>query len=352
MGETVTIDCPEVRPGQNHVKAARFPSQPFLHPHLNTGRLPPPASVLEPGLLVIIGPTASGKSALALRLATHLGLPILSADSRQVYRGMDIGTAKATAGERRRVRHHLLDLRNPDRPITVREFQQHARRCIAYYHRRGICPVLVGGSGLYVAAVTQGLTPPALPPQPELRQQLEALGSRHCYDLLRCADPEAAARIHSNDKVRLQRALEVIYGTGQPGFRQRRRHPPPYPVLELGLNPGDLEQRIARRTASMYASGLLAETRGLLERYGPDLPLLDTLGYGEARHVLTGQLQQSEAIATTNRRTRQYAKRQRTWFRGQHRAHWLSAEEAGAWAAWPEAVKTAITMVVGKRVNL
>ena len=306
----------------------------------------------EPGLLVIIGPTASGKSALALQLAAHLGLPILSADSRQLYRGMDIGTAKATAEERCQVRHHLLDLRDPDQPITVRDFQQRAQRCIAYYHRRGISPVLVGGSGLYVAAITQGFTPPALPPQPALRQQLEVLGSRHCHGLLRSADPEAAARIHSNDKVRLQRALEVIYGTGQPSFRQRRRCPPPYPVLELGLDPGDLEERIARRTASMYDNGLLVETRRLLERYGPDLPLLNTLGYREAQQVLKRQLHQREAVAATNRRTRQYAKRQRTWFRGQHVARWLTAEEARQWTTLPEAVKTAITKVVGKRVNL
>ena len=304
---------------------------------------------VSPGLIVIIGPTASGKSALALRLATRLGLPILSADSRQVYRGMDVGTAKPTSQERRQVRHHLLDLRDPDQPFTVRDFQQRARRCIRYYHHRGITPLLVGGSGLYVAAVTQGLTPPALAPQPALRRQLDALGPQYCYNLLCCADPVAAARIHSNDMVRLQRALEVVYGTGRPGSRQRSRCPPPYPVLELGLDADDLRERIRCRTTSMYDNGLLAETRWLLDRYGPNLPLLDTLGYGEARQLLNGRMHYSQAMATTNRRTNQYAKRQRTWFRGQHGAYWLTAAEAGQWSTLPEAVKTAITMVAGKQ---
>lgn len=285
----------------------------------------------QPGLIVILGPTASGKSALALDMARHLRLPILNGDSRQVYRGMDVGTAKATPAQQRLVSHHLLDLRDPDQPMTVQEFQGLAQECILGFHRRGITPLLVGGSGLYLAAVTQGLRPPALPPQPALRRQLTALGQPHCHGLLRCADPVAAHRIHPNDRVRTQRALEVIYGTGCAHSLQQSRRPPAYPVLEIGLAPEDLHQRICRRTAAMVAGGLLEETQRLMERFGVKLPLLQTIGYREACQLLMGRMDHQQAAATINCRTRRYAKRQLTWFRGQHQPHWLTGSQAQGW---------------------
>ncbi|KKZ15090.1 MAG: tRNA delta(2)-isopentenylpyrophosphate transferase, partial [Candidatus Synechococcus spongiarum 142] len=242
----------------------------------------------QPGLIVILGPTASGKSALALDLACHLNLPILNGDSRQVYRGMDVGTAKATPAQQRLAPHCLLDLRDPDQPMTVQEFQVLAQQCILGFHRRGITPLLVGGSGLYVAAISQGLRPPALPPQPALRRQLTALGQPHCHGLLRCADPVAAHRIHPNDAVRTQRALEVIYGTGCAHSLQQSRCPPTYPILEIGLAPEDLHHRIHQRTAAMVAGGLLEETQQLMERFGVELPLLQTMGYREACQLLMG----------------------------------------------------------------
>lgn len=281
----------------------------------------------QPLVIVLLGPTASGKTALGIELARALDLAVLSVDSRQLYQEMDIGTAKPTAAQRAAVRHELLDLRRPDQPINLQEFRAEAERAIAAEHaRRGIA-LLAGGSGLYLKAITQGMTPPAVPPQPQLRAQLEALGQPLCHQLLRSADPQAGARIMANDAVRTQRALEVLYATGQPLSAQQGAAPPPWRVLELGLNPPDLKRRISLRSLGLYAEGLVEETRGLVERYGADCPLLDTIGYGEAKAVLRGELRETEAIALTTKRTQQFAKRQRTWFRRQHQPLWLDGDD-------------------------
>ena len=281
-----------------------------------------------PLVVVLLGPTASGKTALALELAERLALEVLNVDSRQLYAEMDIGTAKPTAEQRQRVPHHLLDLRRPDHPLTLQEFQAIATPMVeTSLAQRGIA-FLVGGSGLYLKALTGGLRPPAVPPQPELRTQLNALGQPVCHQLLRQADPAAAARIAPADAVRTQRALEVLYASGQPISSQQGSSPPPWRVLELGLDPADLRQRISRRTQQLYADGLVEETARLRERYGPELPLLQTIGYGEAALLLDGSLSREEAIARTCQRTRQFAKRQRTWFRRQHQPCWLSDADA------------------------
>jgi tRNA dimethylallyltransferase len=280
-----------------------------------------------PLVIALMGPTASGKTDLAIALAERLDLAVLSVDSRQLYRHMDVGTAKPTPAQRRRVRHELLDLRDPDQPITLQEFTALAREAIAAEHRRRGIAFLVGGSGLYLQALLAGLEPPAVPPQPALRAQFEALGQERCHGLLRMADPGAAARIAPADAVRTQRALEVLYASGRPASQQRGRTAPPWAVLELGLAPADLAARIRRRTRALYAEGLVAETAALLERFGPSCPLLETIGYGEAGRLLRGELAEEEAIALTERRTRQFAKRQRTWFRRQHQALWLEDGE-------------------------
>jgi tRNA dimethylallyltransferase len=287
-------------------------------------QLPSPANNADqPLVIVLLGPTASGKTALGIELAQALDLAVLSVDSRQLYSEMDIGTAKPTPAQRAAVRHELLDLRRPDQPINLQEFRAEAERAIAAEHARRGVALLVGGSGLYLKAITQGMTPPAVPPQPQLRAQLEALGQPLCHQLLAIADPVAGARIMANDAVRTQRALEVLYATGVPLSAQQGATPPPWRVLELGLNPPDLKSRIAQRSHQLFADGLVEETRGLVERYGADCPLLDTIGYGEARAVLRGELAEAEAIALTTRRTQQFAKRQRTWFRRQHQPLWL-----------------------------
>ena len=287
----------------------------------------------RPLVIALMGPTASGKTALAIELAEALDLAVLSVDSRQLYRGMDIGTAKPTAEQRRRVRHELLDLRFPDQPITLQEFTALATEAIASEHRRRGVALLAGGTGLYLKALLAGLQPPAVPPQQGLRDQFSALGQPQCHRMLRLADPEAGERILPGDAVRTQRALEVLYATGRTLSSQQRRSPPPWRVLEFGLDPPDLTRRIHSRTSALYAQGLLAETQRLIERYGSNCPLLETIGYGEARRVLAGELEEPEAVAITERRTRQYAKRQRTWFRRQHQPHWLGGPADGADAA-------------------
>ena len=282
----------------------------------------------RPGLVIaLMGPTASGKTALALELAEMLDLAVISVDARQFYVGMDIGTAKPTAEQRRRVRHVLLDLRPPDQPMTLQEFLPLARAAVAAeLQRRGLA-LVVGGSGLYLQGLLQGLTPPAVPPQTHLRAQFQALGQPLCHALLGACDPVAAARIAPADTSRTQRALEVCYATGQPLSAQQGRIPPPWPVLELGLDPADLPERIRQRTLAMYAEGLVGETAALIARHGETCPLLDTIGYDEARGLLRGQWPEARAIARTEQRTRQYAKRQRTWFRRQHQPIWLQGDD-------------------------
>ncbi|MCB4429088.1 tRNA (adenosine(37)-N6)-dimethylallyltransferase MiaA [Synechococcus sp. MU1643] len=277
----------------------------------------------HPLVITLLGPTASGKTALALDIAERLNLPVINVDSRQLYREMDIGTAKPTAEQQARVPHHLLDLRTPDQPITLQEFQAIATPCINNALEQQGLALLAGGSGLYLKALTGGLKPPAVAPQPQLRQQLTALGQSICHPLLEAADPQAAAKIAPADAVRTQRALEVLYASGQPMSRQATATPPPWRVLELGLNPANLRQRIQQRTEQLYRDGLVNETRRLSERYGADLPLLQTIGYGEALEVITGSLSTADAVRITSQRTRKFAKRQRTWFRRQHNPHWL-----------------------------
>jgi len=281
----------------------------------------------QPLVIVLLGPTASGKTALSLEIAERLGLPIHNVDSRQLYRGMTIGTAKPTAKQQARVTHHLLDLRPPDQPITLQEFQKEAEVSIQQQLNRQGMAFLVGGSGLYLKALTAGLKPPAVPPQPALRAQLSSLGQTICHPLLSAADPKAAQRIAPADAVRTQRALEVVYATGQPMSQQASVDPPPWRVLELGLDPSNLQQRIQQRTQQLYSDGLAQETQDLANRYGDDLPLLQTIGYGEALQLLRTSLSQDEAIAITSQRTRQLAKRQRTWFRRQHKPTWLSSQD-------------------------
>lgn len=285
----------------------------------------------QPLLIVLLGPTASGKTDLAIGLAQALDLAVLNVDSRQLYRDMDVGTAKPTAAQQSLVRHELLDLRTPDQPLNLQEFRAVAAPLIeaelARPRQAGPLALLAGGSGLYLQALTQGLEPPAVPPQPQLRQQFSWLGQPFCHQLLHQCDPTAAGRIAAADAVRTQRALEVFYATGRSFSSQQRATPPPWRLLELGLDPADLPTRISRRTQQLYSAGLLEETALLIARYGADLPLLTTIGYAEAQRVLSGELSEAAAIDLTSQRTRQFAKRQRTWFRRRHRPQWLQAAD-------------------------
>jgi tRNA dimethylallyltransferase len=282
-----------------------------------------------PGLIVICGPTATGKSARALRLAQQLGAPLLSADSRQIYRDFDIGTAKPTAAERLVWPHHLIDIASPTETFTVAQYQQQARALIRTAHTAGQTPIVVGGTGLYIQALTAGLTIPPVAPNPLLREQLSGWSQPLAYRILQQVDPVGATKIHPHDCVRTLRSLEVYYTTGQPLSSLQRRSPPPYPCLIVGLRCAStdvLAARIAGRTAEMFEAGWVDEVKHLQDKYGRDLPLLQTLGYGEIGCYLAGEHSLEQAKILIAKHTRQFAKRQMTWFRRTPDIIWLDCE--------------------------
>ena len=281
---------------------------------------------LMPRLITICGATATGKSGVALALAGRLQSSILSADSRQVYREFDIGTAKPTAVDRSCVPHHLIDICDPTETMTLADYQQQAQNLIAAVDFPVSPPLLlVGGTGLYIKSVVRGLKIPRVAPMPELRSQLASLGQSQCYAMLQQVDRSAAEKIHLNDPVRTLRALEVFYATGRPISEQQGENPPNYPILQIGLDcPIDvLVDRIKQRTEQMLERGWIAEVEYLCKKYGCDLPLLNTLGYQEMKQYLAGDIKLEEAKELTILHTRQFAKRQRTWFRAYPEIEWF-----------------------------
>jgi tRNA dimethylallyltransferase len=273
-------------------------------------------------LLIILGPTAVGKTDLAIELALRLGGEVVSADSRLFYRGMDIGTAKPSAQEMRGVRHHLIDVANPDETWSLALFQQEARRVIGEIHQRGHLPLLVGGTGQYVRAVTEGWTPPEAQPDPRLRGILETLTGEHdiywLHDKLRILDPLAADSIDPRNLRRTVRALEVILTTGRPFSMQRRASGSLYRQIAIGLKRPrkELYQRVDLRIEAMFARGLLDEVQSLIEKgYSPDLPSMSAIGYREAAAVLRGEMTIEEAKAQMKRLTRIFVRRQANWFK-------------------------------------
>jgi len=296
----------------------------------------------DPPLIVLAGPTASGKTALALDLAEEFSGEIVSCDSVAVYRGLEIGTAKPTREERARVPHHLLDILTPDLPCTAGHYARLAREAIAGITQRGRLPIVAGGTGLYLRALLDGLSP--APPRNEpLRAKLRARAESpaRLHRILGRLDPAAARAIHANDTPKLIRAIEVTLSARQPtGFvpipmtaqwRQHGRDPlTGYRILQLGLNPprAALYDRINRRAADMFDRGLVEETTQLVEDYGPSpekacRPLL-SLGYAQAIAVLRGEITRELAVQLCAQGHRNYAKRQLTWFRRDPAIHWLS----------------------------
>ncbi len=287
-------------------------------------------------LLAIVGPTATGKTGLALALAERLAdstaAEVVSADSRQIYRLMDIATAKATLEERARLPHHQVDVVWPDESFTLAEFQAQANAAIAAIWQHGKLPMLVGGTGLYIRAVVDGLSIPHVPPNAELRAELEALaaaeGPSALYDRLAALDPVAAARMDPTNVRRLVRALEVCIETGRPFSEQQLRQPTPYRPLLLGLNMerAALYARADARIDAMLAAGLVEETRTLVERgYSWSLPSMSSLGYHELGAYLRGEMTLSEATERFKLATHKYIRRQLTWFRPDRRITWLDA---------------------------
>ncbi len=283
------------------------------------------------GAIAIVGATATGKSRLALELACRLSGAIISADSRQVYREFDIGTAKPTREERAAAPHYLIDICDPTETLTLAQYQARARAVIErhLHDPEAPLPILVGGTGLYVKAIVRGLKIPPVPPQPGLRAQLSALGQKLCYAQLEQIDPDAANKIHANDSVRTLRALEVFYVTGRPISELQGEDPPGYPTLQIGLraDPATMARRIRQRTTTMIASGFVEEVRALIEEYGWDLPLLQTLGYREIRAHLRGTTNLADAKESIVRHTCQFAKRQRTWFEADPTIWWFDCEQ-------------------------
>ena len=288
--------------------------------------------------LVILGPTATGKTETAIAVARELGGEVVSADSRLVYRGMDIGTAKPTPAQRREVPHHLIDLRDPDQTYHVAAFQRDALAALADIAARGRLPVVAGGTGLYLRALIRGYRFPPGGAKKELRRDLAAWPTERLHQRLAAVDPAAARRIGPRDRVRLVRALET---GGTPKLAPEPAPEWEFRVFGLMLPRAELYRRIEARVDAMLAAGLEREVRALLARYDRHLPALETLGYRELAEWLAGEVDREEAVRRIKTRTRRFAKRQLTWFRREESVTWV--------AAGPEAAAEIIRRAAGKR---
>jgi tRNA dimethylallyltransferase len=274
-------------------------------------------------VIAIVGPTASGKSALAMRVAERLGGEIVSADSRQVYRAMDIGTAKPTALERARIPHHLVDVVDPGERYDVLRYQRDSRAALAEVRARGHVALVVGGTGLYVRALLDGLDLASLPHDPAVRARLESEGPSELYERLRAIDPEAASRVDLRNRRRLVRYLEVATIAGGPVPRVRGAS---IAALRIGLRPPReaLIAAIERRVRAMVDAGVLDEARALVARgVDPRLPSMSAHGYVHWAAHLRGEVDLETAIARTSRDVRAYSRRQMTWFRRDPAIRWF-----------------------------
>jgi tRNA dimethylallyltransferase len=292
---------------------------------------------MKRSLLVIAGPTGVGKTATAVALAARVPLEVISADSRQVYRGMDLATGKPSPAERRAAPHHLIDVVDPDDRYHAARFGAEAQALVAAIHERGRLPAIVGGTGFYIRALLRGLDP-APPADPEFRRELAALAAREgraaLHDRLRREAPVLARRLHPNDAVRIVRALERLRAPGAAASEQIRWAQPEsaYDAVYVGLTMerAALRQRLAVRAAAMVAEGLAGEVRGLLARgYDPTLPAMQGIGYREFVQVVQGTLAEGEALRVMQRDTMRYARRQWTWFAREPGVQWLDLGLAG-----------------------
>jgi tRNA dimethylallyltransferase len=286
-------------------------------------------------LLVLSGPTGSGKSELAVRIAERIDGEIVNADSMQVYRGLDIGTAKPSKGELARVPHHLLDIVAPEQGFTASDFRREAAAAIADIDRRGKKAIVVGGTGLYIRALLEGLVDSPTG-DPELRLQFAELPGEELLRRLFLVDPETASRLHPNDRVRLVRALEVFSQTGRPISAFRSEHAFSgvyYDTLKVAIKVErqELYRRIDARVEQMLQDGLVTEVRSLLASgYGKELKAMRSIGYKEVSAYLGGEIELDEAVTLIKRDTRRYAKRQMTWFSKENEIYWLEYPESFA----------------------
>jgi len=297
-----------------------------------------------PKIIVIVGPTASGKSALAIKIAKKFNGEIISADSRQIYRGMDIGTAKpkvqGTSGISnfqfiisKKISHYLIDIKNPDENYTVAEYKQDAIKAINKILKKKKLPILVGGTGLYIKSVIDNLNIPEVAPDQKLRKKLEKeiekYGLKYVFEKLIKLDPEAAYIVDPNNPRRIIRALEVAIKTKKPFSVQRKAGKPLFDFLEIGINwpKNILNKRINKRVDLMIEEGLVSEVKNLIKKYGSKQQSFDAIGYREIINYLNKKTTLNEAKNLIKKNTRHYAKRQMTWFRKNKRIHWIRNEK-------------------------
>ena len=311
---------------------------------------------MPPKILVITGPTASGKTWLAVELAKRYNGEVVSADSMQIYRRMDIGTAKPTAEETRGVPHHMIDIADPEEDFSVARYVDLAARCVEEVLSRGGLPILAGGTGLYIDSLLSGRTFAAFDGDSPLRSQLEerfrAEGGRALLDELARADPETAARLHPNDAKRIVRALEVWLTTGKTITQHNRETqalPNRYDPLYIGLafrDREDMKRLIGRRVDEMLENGLLDEVRALRDRgVSRSSTALQAIGYKELLPVLDGNAALEDAVEEIKLRSRQYAKRQLTWLRKNQDIHWILWEKERNFA---DALQIATEIIMGE----
>lgn len=304
------------------------------------------AGLRQPAVTVIVGPTASGKTGLSLMVAGRVPAEIVSADSRQVYRGMDVGTAKPDPEARRRVRHHCIDIADPSEAFNAGMFAEAGRAAVADIQSRGRLALAVGGSGLYLRALVDGLFDGGFRDhglRDRLNREAAESGTAALHDRLRAADPESAERIHPNDLKRIVRALEVAELSGRPMSRMQREEtrPADFNSLWYGIRwpREDLNRRIDDRVDRMMETGFLEEVRGLLTSgLTAEDPAMDALGYRELTAHLQGRLTLDDAVEEIKRRTRQFAKRQMTWFRPDSRIRWFDANAESDFEAFAEVI--------------
>lgn len=284
-------------------------------------------SAVEPLLVVVLGPTASGKTALALALAERFAGEIVNCDSVALYREFEIGTAKPSAEERARAPHHLLDVAAPTEAVTAGEYSRRARQVLAEIRERGRLPIVAGGTGLYLRALLEGLFPGPQRSE-QLRQRLRERSPAHLHRVLRRLDRDAAARIHVHDTPKVIRAIEVCLAAKQPMtelWQQGRNGLEGFRIQRLGLDPerGALYGRVNQRAQRMFDDGLVEETKRIIEQYGDQVRPLASLGYKQAVQFLRGDMDRESAITAAQQAHRNYAKRQMTWFRREPDVRWL-----------------------------
>lgn len=293
-----------------------------------------PSALPLPPVIILLGPTAVGKTELSLGLCEQFRGEVVGADSRQIYRGMDIGTAKPTATELARVPHHLIDICDPDEPFSLANYQERAYATIDAIHARGNVPFVVGGTALYIRAVVDGLRIPEAPPNPQVRAELEAFlaaeGRAALFQRLQALDPATAAVIDGQNPRRVLRALEIFLTTGKAKVDLEGAQPPPYRFLLLGLDrPREqLYERVDRRVEQMIDQGLIAETQRLLAAgYRPPLPAITSLGYREIIAYLEDDLPLPVAMEKIKTETHRYVRHQYTWFRKIPNIVWFPLDE-------------------------